>query len=90
MAKHGARLLPDPRPRENFFQRSDNIALARSGVVAQTVSSYGLHRDYHQPSDELAKIDFHHLDAAIASMMGPIRWLVDTTWRPAWNPGGKP
>ena len=90
LAKHGARLLPDPHPRENFFQRSDNIALARRGIIAQTVSSYGLHKDYHQPSDDLAKIDFNHLDNTIAGMIEPIRWLADTTWRPAWNPGGKP
>ena len=90
LAKHGAHVLPDPHPRENFFQRSDNIALARRGIIAQTVSSYGLHKDYHQPSDELAKIDFNHLDSAIASMVDPIRWLAGTAWRPAWNPGGKP
>jgi len=90
LAKHGAHLLPDPHPRENFFQRSDNIALARRGIIAQTVSSYGLHKDYHQPSDDLAKIDFNHLDRAIASMVDPIRWLAGTAWRPAWNPGGKP
>ncbi len=90
LAKHGARLLPDPHPSEGFFQRSDNIALARRGVIAQTVSSYGLHKDYHQPSDELAKIDFDHLDHAIAGMIEPIRWLAETTWKPAWNPGGKP
>jgi Zn-dependent M28 family amino/carboxypeptidase len=90
LAKHGAHLLPDPHPRENFFQRSDNIALARRGIIAQTVSSYGLHKDYHQPSDELAKIDFNHLDRAIASMVDPIRWLADAAWWPAWNPGGKP
>jgi hypothetical protein len=27
---------------------------------------------------------------AIASIVEPIRWLANTTWRPAWNPGGKP
>jgi Zn-dependent M28 family amino/carboxypeptidase len=90
LAKHGAHLVPDPHPTENFFQRSDNIALARRGIIAHTVSSYGLHKDYHQPSDELSAIDFKHLDGAIASMIQPIRWLVTTTWRPTWNPGGKP
>jgi Zn-dependent M28 family amino/carboxypeptidase len=90
LAKHGAPLVPDPHPAENFFRRSDNIALARQGIIAQTVSSYGLHKDYHQPSDELSAIDFNHLDGAIASMIKPVRWLAGTTWRPAWNPGGKP
>src|ERR1019366_6807585 len=48
LGKHGAHLFPDPHPKENFFRRSDNIALARQGIVAQTVSSFGLHKDYHQ------------------------------------------
>jgi Zn-dependent M28 family amino/carboxypeptidase len=90
LAKHGASLVSDPHPAEKFFQRSDNIALARKGIIAQTVSSFGLHQDYHQPSDELSKIDFAHMNHAIASMIEPIRWLADTTWRPSWNPGGKP
>ncbi|HEY4382280.1 MAG TPA: M28 family peptidase [Acidobacteriaceae bacterium] len=90
LARHGAPLVADPHPAENFFQRSDNIALARQGIVAQTVSSFGLHKDYHQPSDELSTIDFNHLTHAVASMLEPIRWLANTSWRPAWNPGGKP
>ena len=90
LAKHGAHLFPDPHPKENFFRRSDNIALARQGIVAQTVSSFGLHKDYHQPSDDLATIDFNHLISAVTSMIEPIRWLANTAWRPTWNPGGKP
>jgi Peptidase family M28 len=90
LARHGARLVADPHPRENFFQRSDNYGLARQGIVAHTVSSFGLHKDYHQPSDELNRIDFSHLTGAIASMIDPIRWLADTTFRPSWNPGRKP
>ena len=90
LARHGAHLVPDPHPKENFFQRSDNYALARQGIVAQSVSSYGLHKDYHQPSDDLSKIDFPHMVNAIASMVEPIRWLANTSWRPTWNPGGKP
>jgi hypothetical protein len=90
LAKHGAHLVQDPHPKENFFQRSDNFALARQGIIAQTVSSYGLHKDYHQPSDELRTINFDHMTNAIASMVGPIRWLADTKWKPTWNPGGQP
>ncbi len=90
LAKHGARLVQDPHPKERFFRRSDNYALAQQGIVAQTVSSFGLHKDYHQPSDEISKIDFTHLTRSIASMVQPIRWLADTRWKPTWNPGGKP
>jgi Peptidase family M28 len=88
-----ALLMPegaDPHPAENFFARSDNIALARRGVVAQTVSSFGLHADYHQPSDDIAHIDFAHMTAAIQSLLLPVRWLADSAFRPEWTAGGRP
>ncbi|QNI38467.1 M20/M25/M40 family metallo-hydrolase [Edaphobacter sp. 4G125] len=90
LAKHGAHLMNDPHPKEQFFQRSDNYALARQGIIAHTVSSFGLHHDYHEPSDEVRTIDFTHMTNAIHSMVGPIRWLADSTFKPAWNPGGNP
>ena len=90
LARHGANLVNDPHPKEQFFQRSDNIALARQGVIAHTVSSFGLHKDYHNVSDDLSTIDFAHMTNAIASIVGPIRWLTGDTWKPEWNPGGRP
>jgi Zn-dependent M28 family amino/carboxypeptidase len=90
LAQHGAAVSADPHPDQHFFQRSDNFALAKKGIVAQTVSSFGLHKDYHQPSDEISKIDFDFLTRSIGSMVGPVRWLAATTWRPEWNAGGKP
>ena len=90
LAKHGAHLVNDPHPTQQFFRRSDNYALARRGIIAHTVSSFGLHSDYHQPSDEIRTINFAHMTNAIASMVEPIRWLADTNWKPTWNPGGKP
>jgi len=90
LAKHGAHLVQDPHPKEQFFQRSDNIGLALQGIIAHTISSFGLHTDYHQPTDELKTIDFAHMTNAIASMVAPIRWLTDTNWKPTWNPGGRP
>jgi hypothetical protein len=90
LAKHGAHLVNDPHPAQNFFRRSDNYALATTGIVAHTVSSFGLHKDYHQPSDELSTIDFNHMINAITSMVTPIRWLANSDWKPEWNPGGKP
>ena len=90
LAKHGAHISADPHPAEKFFQRSDNYALALDGIVAQTVSSFNLHKDYHQPSDDLSHIDFNYMTESIMSMVGPIRWLADSGFKPAWNPGGQP
>jgi hypothetical protein len=90
LARHGAHLVNDPHPKELFFQRSDNYALAQRGIIAHTVSSFGLHHDYHQPSDEIQTIDFIHMTHAIASMVTPIRWLADSGFKPQWNPDSSP
>ena len=90
LAQHGAAISADPHPAEHFFKRSDNYALAKEGIVAQTVSSYGLHKDYHEPSDDIAHLDFDFLTRSIGSMIAPVRWLANTAWQPAWNPNGKP
>ena len=90
LSKHGANIVADPRPKQKFFQRSDNYALAKQGVVAHTISSFGLHVDYHQPSDDLSHIDFTHMSEVISSMLKPIEWLANTHWKPAWKVGGKP
>ena len=90
LARHGAAISADPHPAEKFFQRSDNYALAKKGIVAQTVSSFGLHKQYHQPDDDVAHIDFDFLTHSIQSMVGPVEWLATTSWRPEWKDGGKP
>jgi hypothetical protein len=90
LAAHGAKLEADKRPNQQFFTRSDNYVLAKKGVVAQTVSSYGLHTDYHQPSDDLAHIDFAHMTTAIGSMIRPVGWLLNSNFRPEWKAGGQP
>lgn len=90
LAKQGAKLVADPHPDQNFFQRSDNYTLARQGIIAHTVSSFGLHKDYHQASDEIKTIDFDHMTRAINSMVNPVRWLVNSDFVPTWYEGKKP
>jgi len=90
LAKHGAKLVADPHPSQSFFQRSDNYALAKQGIVAHTVSSFGLHKDYHRPSDDVSHIDFNHMKEAIHSMLGPVKWLANSKFKPEWVEGKKP
>jgi Zn-dependent M28 family amino/carboxypeptidase len=87
---HGARIVADPHPEQNFFMRSDNYILARQGVIAQTLSSFGLHKDYHQPSDEISRIDFKHMAVVIDALHGAVSWLVNSDFKPHWNKDGKP
>jgi len=90
LAKQGASLVADPHPEQNFFQRSDNYPLALRGVVAHTISSYGLHTDYHRVSDEVGKIDFPFMTRSLNSLVKPIQWFANSTFRPQWLPGKAP
>ncbi|HEU5459425.1 MAG TPA: M20/M25/M40 family metallo-hydrolase, partial [Pyrinomonadaceae bacterium] len=90
LVRQGAPLVADPHPDQNFFQRSDNYNLALRGVVAQTVSSFGLHTDYHRPSDEVSKIDFAFMTRSLNSLVKPVQWLANSNFRPAWLPGKEP
>jgi len=90
LARQGAALVADPHPEQNFFRRSDNYPLALRGVIAHTVSSFGLHRDYHRPSDDVSKIDFPFMTRSLNSLVKPVRWLANSTFRPAWLPGQAP
>lgn len=87
LAAAGSPIVPDPRPDQNFFFRSDNIAFARIGIPAHTLSSYNLHTDYHQPSDEVDTIDFAHMAALVEAAVEAVRFLADGP-TPAWKEGG--
>jgi hypothetical protein len=84
LQSQGAPLTADPRPTEQFFKRSDNYDLAEAGIVAHTASSFGLHLDYHHPSDDLSRINFPHMLTAINAMKKPLWWLANTNWTPTW------
>jgi Peptidase family M28 len=85
----GLPVVADPRPEFNFFERSDNIVFALRGIPAHTLSSYGMHSDYHRPSDEVERIDFDHLARAAVLVSRAARVVADGP-RPSWHPGGQP
>ena len=76
--------------KQNFFQRSDNYALAKQGIVAHTVSSFGLHSDYHRPTDDVAHIDFNHMEAGDSLHAWSREWLANSEFKPEWVEGKKP
>jgi Zn-dependent M28 family amino/carboxypeptidase len=85
----GIPLVPDPRLAQNFFQRSDNYGFALRGIPAHTLSSFGLHADYHRPGDEADTIDYPHLTQVIQAASRAVRLLTDGP-RVEWKPGGRP
>jgi hypothetical protein len=92
LAKQGARIIGDPHPDQGFFSRSDNIQLARMGIIAQTVSSFDsvASKTYHKASDEISTVDFAHMTDAIKSMLDPVLWLSNSTYKPTWLAGKDP
>lgn len=85
----GVPIVADPYPQMHFFERSDNIVFAKMGIPAHTLSSYNLHNDYHEPSDEVSRIDFAHVTGVIRAGAMAARILADGP-APTWKPGGQP
>lgn len=87
---HGGLVTIDPYPEQNFFQRSDNYALALRGVVAHTVSGWATVPTYHTPEDTIDKLDLPFMARAIQSLVKPLASLANSKARPEWKPGGRP
>lgn len=85
----GSRIVPDPRPEEGFFMRSDNFPFAVEGIPAHTLSSYNMHTDYHRPSDEVDLVDFEHMTKVIEAAIQAAELLANGE-KPEWHPGGRP
>jgi len=85
----GIEIVADPRPAQNFFERSDNIAFAMRGIPAHTLSSFNLHTDYHTVRDEDSRIDYAHMTEVIRAAVRAARLLTDGP-APVWKPGGRP
>ena len=82
-------LVPDLRPGQQFFNRSDNIGFAHAGIPAHTISSFNLHADYHTVRDNPDTIDAAHMANVISQTARALRFLADGP-RPTWHPGGQP
>jgi len=83
-------IVADKRLDQQFFMRSDNIAFARAGVVAHTLSSFNMHGDYHSPKDDVSRVDFAHMTSLVDVAVRAVRLLADAPTKPEWKPGGKP
>lgn len=89
LADNGIPLMPDPRPGQSFFTRSDNAAFARIGIPAHSLSSFNLATPYHHPKDEAATVNVAHMAEVIGATARAVRLLADGE-KPAWHPGGRP
>jgi hypothetical protein len=77
--------IDDIWPQENFYFRSDHYNFARKGVPILFFFS-GTHADYHQVSDEVAKIDAEKESRIIKLVFYLGLDIANAAERPRWNP----
>ncbi len=57
---------------EMLYARSDNASFLSQGVIAHSFSAGSLHSDYHQPSDEVSKLNIPHMTKVIQGLMAGV------------------
>jgi len=77
--------IDDIWPEENFYSRSDHYNFARRGVPVLFFFN-GTHPDYHQPSDELSKIDAEKESRIVKLLLYLGVDIANAPQRPKWNP----
>ncbi|WP_428151931.1 M28 family metallopeptidase [Brevundimonas sp.] len=90
LKERGALVGPDPYPEQNFFQRSDNYALAVQGIVAHTISGWATIPTYHTAEDTIENLDIPFMTNAIQSLVEPLKAMADGAFTPEWAEGGRP
>lgn len=81
--------LVEFRMANQLFMASDNFSFVRKGVVAHSISAGSLHPDYHQPSDEVDKLDIPHMTQIIRRLLDVTREFTERDQAPQWNDKGK-
>ena len=54
---------------EMLYARSDNASFVAKGVIAHSFSAGSLHNDYHQPTDEVSKLNIPHMTKIIQGLL---------------------
>ncbi len=72
-------------PEQNFYRRSDHFNFARRGVPILFFFC-GTHEDYHQPSDEVSRMDISKATRTTKLLFYLGMEVADAAQRPQWNP----
>ena len=76
----------DPKDPNRFFYRSDHYNYARKGIPIIFFFD-GVHEDYHQPGDEVQKIDFPKMERVTRTIYVTMWELANRTTRPKVDKG---
>jgi hypothetical protein len=80
--------IDDRWPEERFYFRSDHYNFARKGVPILFFFN-GVHEDYHQPSDEPAKVNAEKQSRIVKLIYYLGREVANASMRPQWNPASR-
>ncbi|HUF12872.1 MAG TPA: M20/M25/M40 family metallo-hydrolase [Longimicrobiales bacterium] len=83
----GLTVAEDPWPEERFFFRSDHFNFARKEIPAIFFFA-GVHEDYHQPSDEVEKIDEDKAARVARLIFYTAHAIADAVPPPTWTEEG--
>lgn len=91
LAEHpeiGLTVIRDPYPEERLFFRSDQLNFVKEDIPALFLFS-GLHADYHQPSDELQRINAGKAARVSRLVFYITEHIANDPQRPAWTEEGR-
>ncbi len=94
-AAFGLKMIDDPVPEQNLFDRSDNVSFARKGVPALdfapgfTKFDDVINKYYHQVADNPETIDFAYLNKYCKSYTYAARLIANRKDAPKWIVGDK-
>ncbi len=85
----GVRFYERPQLSAMLFPQSDNLPLARVGIPAHSISAGSLHKDYHQPSDEIDTLDYANMAAVTRGIAWATFAVADGETAPKWTTEGE-
>lgn len=93
--KHNLAAGGDAMPRQNLYDRSDNVSFASKGIPAINLSpgvtgfDEELMTYYHQVADEAESLDFDYVSRVCLSFAEVARLLADADKTPGWRAESK-
>ncbi len=79
----GLGIAPDPRSDQRFYQRFHSYALVQGGLLANSLSSFGLQPEVGTPADEPDTLDYAHLEAVSRKALLAAGTLAEGKLKPA-------
>jgi hypothetical protein len=85
----------DPDPKENFYERSDQVSFARKGIPAIKLQPGLARMDdeirkyYHRQADEVSSLNMEYLTKFYRTFVYAVQLLANESKKPSWNTGDK-